>query len=195
MPSLFVIQGRDQGKRFELQDRLLGVGRDVSNRVRLHDTEVSRRHAEIQQAADGYRWVDLGSSNGSYVNHVRVQQQALRSGDRVQIGRTLMIYTDAADTHASSRHGEVDIVAPSDAAKPSRIIKSVSHEEGSHLLTGVESSDSPWLARARSNLQIMYRTALAVSHTLDIDQLLQRIMELIFEWVEADRGCIMLVDR
>ena len=41
----------------------------------------------------------------------------------------------------------------------------------------------------------MYRTALAVSHTLDIDQLLQRIMELIFEWVEADRGCIMLLDR
>ena len=53
---------------------------------------------------------------------------------------------------------------------------------------------SPWLARARSNLQIMYRTALAVSHTLDIDQLLARIMELIFEWVEADRGCIMLID-
>jgi signal transduction histidine kinase len=41
----------------------------------------------------------------------------------------------------------------------------------------------------------MYRTALAVSHTLDIDQLLHRIMELIFEWVEADRGCIMLLDQ
>ncbi len=41
----------------------------------------------------------------------------------------------------------------------------------------------------------MYRTALAVSHTLDIDQLLNRILELIFEWVEADRGCIMLLDR
>ena len=40
----------------------------------------------------------------------------------------------------------------------------------------------------------MYRTALAVSHTLDIDQLLQRILELIFEWVEADRGCIMLME-
>ena len=52
-----------------------------------------------------------------------------------------------------------------------------------------------WLARARSNLEIMYRTALAVSHTLDIDQLLVRIMELIFEWVEADRGCVMLVDK
>ena len=41
----------------------------------------------------------------------------------------------------------------------------------------------------------MYRTALAVSHTLDIDQLLNRIMQLIFEWVEADRGCIMLLDE
>ncbi len=40
----------------------------------------------------------------------------------------------------------------------------------------------------------MYRTALAVSHTLDIDQLLNRIMQLIFEWVEADRGCVMLLD-
>ena len=55
-------------------------------------------------------------------------------------------------------------------------------------------AENPWLARARSNLQMMYRTALAVSHTLDIDQLLSRIMQLIFEWVEADRGCIMLVD-
>ena len=52
----------------------------------------------------------------------------------------------------------------------------------------------PWLARARSNLQIMYRTALAVSHTLDIDQLLARIMDMIFDWVDADRGCIMLKD-
>ena len=57
-----------------------------------------------------------------------------------------------------------------------------------------ELPQNSWLARARSNLQVMYRTALAVSHTLDIDQLLQRIMDLIFEWVEADRGCIMLID-
>ncbi len=66
--------------------------------------------------------------------------------------------------------------------------------EGSEILSLPPDNEtaSPWLARARSNLQIMYRTALAVSHTLDIDQLLARIMEMIFEWVDADRGCIML---
>ena len=35
---------------------------------------------------------------------------------------------------------------------------------------------------------------LAISRTLDLDQLLNRILELLFEWVEADRGCIMLMD-
>ena len=58
-----------------------------------------------------------------------------------------------------------------------------------------DAPESLWLARARANLQVMYRTALAVSHTMDIDQLLRRILELVFEWVEADRGCIMLYDR
>ena len=193
MPSLFVIQGRDQGKRFELREGVLGVGRDVSNFIRLQDTEVSRRHAEIRQSEDGYQWFDLGSSNGSFVNSVRVDGQPLRSGDRVQIGRTLMIYTETSDEKASDASHDVDIIGHGDS--PSRIIRSVSQEEGSQFLAGLESSGSPWLARARSNLQIMYRTALAVSHTLDIDQLLRRIVELIFEWVEADRGCVMLIDR
>src|SRR5258707_826358 len=48
---------------------------------------------------------------------------------------------------------------------------------------------------ACSNLETMYRTVQAVSHTLDINQLVVRIIDLIFGWVEADRGCIMLIDH
>jgi signal transduction histidine kinase/pSer/pThr/pTyr-binding forkhead associated (FHA) protein len=195
VPSLFVIQGRDQGKRFELQDRVLGIGRDPSNRIRLHDTEVSRRHAELHRVEDGYRWVDLGSSNGSFVNSIRVDKHPLRSGDRVQIGRTLMIFTDSVDAAPVVSRREVDIVGSQGELPDSRIVHAVRQEEGTQFLTQVDDNDSPWLARARSNLQVMYRTALAVSHTMDIEQLLQRIMELIFEWVEADRGCVMLLDR
>ena len=47
---------------------------------------------------------------------------------------------------------------------------------------------------AKSHWEIMYRTSLAVSRTLDIDQLLHQILELIFQWVNCDRGCIMLTD-
>jgi signal transduction histidine kinase len=106
-----------------------------------------------------------------------------------------MIYTGNEDWSSVDLAEEVDIVGHGPLAEGSRIISSISHEEGSRIFTDTELAASPWLARARSNLQVMYRTALAVSHTLEIDQLLHRILELIFEWVEADRGCIMLAER
>ncbi len=193
MASFFVIRGRDQGRRFELGWEVATVGRDGSNAIQLHDTEVSRRHAEIHSDQKQHELVDLLSSNGTYVNNHRIERHQLKNGDRVQIGRTLMIYTAPEESATCDAAKSVDIIG-SGTGSQSRIVSTIGQEEGSRLFSGVEGSESPWLARARSNLQIMYRTALAVSHTLDIDQLLARIMELIFEWVEADRGCVMLMD-
>lgn len=195
MPSLFVIRGNDQGVRFELSEPALGIGRDASNALQIHDSEVSRRHAELDREGTSYRLSDLGSANGTYVNGRRVSEQLLASGDHVQIGSTLMLFTAAAEEPADSLAARIDIVARQQPGDSSRIVRSISHDEGSRLFDlGADISESPWLARARSNLQVMYRTALAVSHTLDIDQLLDRIMQLIFEWVEADRGVVMLLN-
>jgi two-component system, NtrC family, sensor kinase len=196
--SLFIIQGPDQGVRFELDARggSAIIGREAGNRIQLHDTEVSRRHVEIQPDGESFLLVDLGSSNGTFVNNERVEQKELASGDQVQVGRTVMLFTGPGDSGPQNIGQRVHIVSSAKATGGSRIVKSVSQQEGSVLWTpGAESAaENPWLARARSNLQVMYRTALAVSHTLDIDQLLSRIMQLIFEWVEADRGCIMLLE-
>lgn len=196
MASLFVIQGRDQGRRFELNKPVLALGRDTANQIQLHDTEVSRRHAEVHQRGDEWVLVDLNSSNGTFVNSEAVNERTLKSGDRVQIGRTLLIFTGGDEEEKAEDLSQViKIVGLSPTETESRIVRSIGQEEGSRILDGSFGGENPWLARARSNLQVMYRTALAVSHTLDIDQLLRRIMDLIFEWVEADRGCIMLVDH
>ncbi|MFO0867928.1 MAG: ATP-binding protein [Pirellulales bacterium] len=193
MASLFVIQGRDQGKRFELLDAASSLGRENSNAIQLHDSEVSRRHAELRREESGFTLVDLHSSNGTFVNNERIEERVLQSGDRVQLGRTLMIFTDIED-QSSNVIDDVDIVSQQVTPGGSRIVKAIGDGDEPQALLDSDLAESPWLARARSNLQIMYRTALAVSHTLDIDQLLQRILELIFEWVEADRGCIMLMN-
>ena len=195
MASLFVIQGRDQGKRFELDAPAYSVGRESSNAIQLHDTEVSRYHVELREEKNSYSIIDLDSANGTFVNSNRTQHRVLENGDRVQLGRTLMIFTGSGDSHVEDLTDVVDIIGKNLPSDQSRIIKSISQEEGSRIFSGFDGQQSPWLARARSNLQVMYRTALAVSHTLDIDQLLQRILELIFEWVETDRGCVMLVDE
>jgi signal transduction histidine kinase/pSer/pThr/pTyr-binding forkhead associated (FHA) protein len=192
MATLFVLQGRDKGKHYDLRGDSLTLGRDHNNPIQVSDNEISRRHAEIRKDEQGYSVADLGSSNGTFVNAEQVTQRRLANGDRLQLGRTLLLFTDADERTEQPLEQEVDIVATA-AIEGSRIVKSISHDPGSRLFTA-DPADSPWLAAARSNLQLMYRTALAVSHTLDIDQLLARIIDMIFEWVEADRGCIMLVD-
>ncbi|MBN2218340.1 MAG: FHA domain-containing protein [Pirellulales bacterium] len=193
MASLFVIRGNDQGSRFEFADHVR-IGRDSASDVQLHDTEVSRQHAEILMADDAFVLVDAGSSNGSFVNGARIERRTLSSGDQIQLGRTLLLFTGPLDDEAEDLADAVDI-ASEPRADASRIVHSLSQEDGSRAFDlDADLPRNSWLARARSNLQVMYRTALAVSHTLDIDQLLQRIMDLIFEWVEADRGCIMLIN-
>ena len=194
MQTLFVIQGFDQGQRYELRHDQISVGRDAENTIQLHDDEASRQHAELRRVEKGYQLVDCTSSNGTFINAESINEQMLRSGDRVQIGRTLMLYTHLGESSRGEVNGSVDIVSASAHAAESRILHTATPDDISQLFD-TEPATNPWLSRARSNLQVMYRTALEVSHTLDIDQLLQRIMELIFEWVEADRGLVLLVDH
>jgi signal transduction histidine kinase/pSer/pThr/pTyr-binding forkhead associated (FHA) protein len=193
--TLFVLRGNDHGAIFELSGPICTVGRDASNSIQLHDQEVSRNHAQLH--CDDQRFIlkDLGSSNGTYVNSKRVETHELASGDQVQMGKTLLLFTGPTEDSGQDLSDRVHIVTP-ERSDNSRIVESMGQDVSSQILgMGTTASETSWLARARSNLQIMYRTALAVSHTLDIDQLLTRILQLIFEWVEADRGCIMLIDR
>jgi signal transduction histidine kinase len=193
VPALFVIQGRNQGARYDLASPTgaVTIGRESGNVVQLDDKEASRRHAEIRRVGERFVVGDLKSSNGTFVNDRRIERAELAGGDRIRIGRTVMVYAaTAADEEAAA---SVDIVTDAGPADASRIVRAMRDDE-SIVMAAPEAAQGRWLSRARSNVQVMYRTALAVSHTLDIDELLGRVLELVFEWVAADRGCIMLRD-
>jgi len=194
VPSLFVIQGRNKGARYDLtaHEGAMSIGREAGNFIQVDDNEVSRRHAEIRRVGETFVVGDLKSSNGTYLNNRKVERAELSNGDQIQVGRTVLVYSKDRDLGQSS--DGVDIVAPSTDADSSRIVQSIREDEAVVAAVAPDDTQNRWLARARSNLQVMYRTALAVSHTLDIDELLDRILQLVFEWVEADRGCIMLLD-
>ncbi|MFM8725570.1 MAG: FHA domain-containing protein, partial [Planctomycetaceae bacterium] len=91
MPRLIVTRGADEGKQFNISGPTVLIGRDTAAKVRLLDTEISRRHAELVETSEGYRIRDLGSVNGTHVNGRAVQDCLLRSGDRVQVGQTVLV--------------------------------------------------------------------------------------------------------
>jgi len=194
VPSLFVIQGRNKGARYDLtaHEGAVSIGRETGNFIQVEDNEVSRRHAEIRRVGETFVVGDLKSSNGTFLNNRKIERAELSNGDQIQVGRTVLVYSKDRDPGLSS--DGVDIVAPATDADNSRIVQTISEDEAVVAAVAPDDTQNRWLARARSNLQVMYRTALAVSHTLDIDELLDRILQLVFEWVEADRGCIMLLE-
>ena len=192
MASLMVIQGADQGKRFEFAFGPVALGRDDSNAVRLHDTEVSRRHAELRLDQGGFRILDLSSANGTFVNDKAVDQTALKSGDRVQLGQTVLLFHEGTSTRRDLAD-RVDMLEKSSPDDRSAILKSISSDEGSRVLKAPDSA-AGWLGERLMNLSVMYRATEAISSVQDIDALSPQILELVFESIGADRGAILLKD-
>ena len=113
VPSLFVIRGNDQGSRFELEDGTFRLGRDASSDIRLLDTEVSRQHAELRSRGGTCSISDLNSSNGTFVNGQRVRQRELSTGDQIQLGSTLMLFTGVIGESVEDLSSVVDIASRS----------------------------------------------------------------------------------
>jgi signal transduction histidine kinase len=198
LPRVIVTKGVDEGKQFDLTGEHVGIGRDSSNRIKLHDMEVSRRHAELVRTSEGYRLVDRGTTNGTFVNNQSIRDVLLQPGDQIQIGQTLLVYSAGAREGAweppprSDLADHISLITRQDLELPSAIVQSIGEAEGSRILAHPEQVEGPWLKNALANL--MYQATHAVSHILDLNQLLERILEMIFRYLDADRGCIMLRD-
>jgi hypothetical protein len=78
------------GDRVPLGEYIVSVGRQGDCTIVLADPNVSRRHAEIRPAGDGFVVVDLGSTNGTRVNDARITEHHLRDGDEVRFGNTVV---------------------------------------------------------------------------------------------------------
>jgi two-component system, NtrC family, response regulator HydG len=68
------------------------VGQSASCELRLDDREVSRRHLGVEIAEGELRVTDLGSTNGTRVNGVKVESARLRPGDRIKIGEVVLVF-------------------------------------------------------------------------------------------------------
>ena len=97
-PALVVLTGADVGARY-LLDRTTIVGRDPQAGIVFGDAGVSFRHARFEDRGDAWAVVDLGSTNGTHVNGLRVNEAVLAPGDRVTLGVTVVRFEvqDALD--------------------------------------------------------------------------------------------------
>jgi len=183
--------------RVDVRDAEFLIGRAPGCTLVLPDDSVSRRHARIRRSGSGWTIEDLSSKNGLRINSVRAQQHALRDGDRIDVGGVRLITrltrrgrTTAARVvfeaeRRTGHHTEVIDVATLD---PLRI--AAAGGEASPLAALPEASAEPG-----REVRLFSDVAEALLSCDTLDETLERILELVFDNLPAERGVICLYDE
>ncbi len=121
---LEVISGKAVGTMITVEDELV-IGRHADGPGRLSDDEeISRQHARVSREATGdYAIEDLGSSNGTFINGLRIQSpRLLAPGDSIETGATTLVVREIARAEtaetAAPAGGRADATAPAARSAP-----------------------------------------------------------------------------
>ena len=96
LAELRAVTGAETGKTWKLPAGESKIGRDVTNLVSITDSKASREHVRIRFADGVYSAVDLGSTNGTFLNDRRLEGQTpLNDGDLLRIGDTALQFKPA----------------------------------------------------------------------------------------------------
>ncbi|MGC2620390.1 MAG: FHA domain-containing protein [Acidobacteriaceae bacterium] len=79
----------------ELKAPLVKIGRAETNDIRLEHPTISGQHAEVRRVGDAFELTDLGSTNGTFVNGVRITKQMLKPRDRISLGAVQFVFDGA----------------------------------------------------------------------------------------------------
>src|SRR5512143_1484742 len=106
MPSLVFLAGPIAGRRYKLGDGEYVIGRRSDCQIFVPDMRVSRQHARLVRASDGWQLEDLGSNNGTYINGVRLQAATvLKHEDEITIANN-KIRVEAQDAPSENKFVE-----------------------------------------------------------------------------------------
>ncbi len=91
--QLACVSGAEAGRSWTLEQDVIRIGALPNGEVVLSDMTVSRRHAEVVRTKEGILLRDLGSTNGTFLGHVRIKEVFLAPETRFKVGRTEMLFT------------------------------------------------------------------------------------------------------
>jgi adenylate cyclase len=161
----------------------LTVGRSSDNDVMLRDFSVSRHHAAVEQGEGGFRISDLGSTNGVKINDILLTSGALAAGDQVTIGNFILRV--------------VDTVGESGELSSATYLRPLSEFNQDY---GLEGSASAAVAKAGGGarervFEILAQVGKTLIQVEELEPVLAKVMDMVFEHLLVDRGFIVLFDE
>jgi len=218
MPNLNVETNDGRSYNLPIVKEKITIGRNKDNNLTLSDKTVSRHHAEIIKAKEGYLLTDLGSYNGTKVNEKSVQSILLKHNDKIRIGLSSLTFLTEKKERLSPEDSLV-LTTDSDYEKEHKqVLESLSgsgFSDSQELLVSVEDLKGPKegavsaypeeaeadskikanlssLERSNKVLFLLYEISRQLNTIHDFRELLKKIMDLIFMVIDADYGFLIL---
>ena len=193
MANLTVIQGQDRGKVFDLRGTHIVLGRDPHGEVPLSDHSVSRRHAELRVEEGKFHLVDLNSSNGTFVNGVRVTESVVRPGDQIRLGAEILALGRVVGEPTLAGAGSVQIDEEGNVVDAAIQATARSEIDPAVFLESV--GEAVQDRRVMDSLRTLFKFSSAVNAIFSTQQLVDTVIDLLFDVVDADRAFILLLDE
>ncbi len=191
MASINVIQGPDKGSVYEipLEGCVIGRGSDT---LKLHDPAMSRTNSRIYPKNHSLYIEDMQSANGTFINGTAIKVPTeLKPGDHIRIGKTVLVFSEEEGMELpldETEFGEMIDLDVSGEMVDSAIMSALPSEP--QVLLAPEEPHY-----ANKHLRTLYDLVVAAASIVDINQLLEKVMELIFRELRVDRGFILLVNE
>lgn len=184
------ISGDIKGRTWE-SDSLMRAGRLAALEIVLDDSSVSRRHAEVSCTPEGWIVRDLGSTNGTYVNGVRLGDAPhnLRPRDILQFGKIALLVENADSNHPNGTP-----IVPLTEPREQVVVEATRSSSWEEALSGV-AFDRRQSLRPGDQLKAVLRAGHHLVHIESEDELLHSILTDAVNVLDAQRGAIVLADE
>ncbi|MCX7015719.1 MAG: FHA domain-containing protein, partial [Candidatus Sumerlaeota bacterium] len=176
----------------------ISVGRHPSNDIALPLESVSRFHARLELRGKDIYAVDLGSSNGTYVNRARVTEGVLTDQDEVSFGNIAFVFNYRLQTVAplplrdERSESQVRLVSGDDLGLQTVVQKETLAADTTPARDfQSEITDLSSLNRARKLLSILYEFHKQLGYKSEPEEIYQTALDLIFDALPCDRGVIL----
>ncbi|MFZ2054435.1 MAG: SpoIIE family protein phosphatase [Candidatus Aminicenantales bacterium] len=191
MPRLFIYPKKGDSFWYTLKREKVSIGRSEDNDLALPDPFSSGHHAVISPADGGYVVRDNGSKNGTFLNAKKVQGEIeLKRGDEILVGSTRIIY----DKELSSNVEVTEVIQGSRNINTIIPLKDILKKQD--IDTTIQSLATPAdFLRIKSDyksMAVLNEVSKALVLHQPLHELLERIMDLISEYLPMDRGVLML---
>ena len=191
MPAYFIKFADETGpKTHEFSSGEMILGRAPDCQIVLKDFGISRQHAKLVADPGGVVIHDLGSKNGTKVNGALVTQAPLRDGDKISLGSLEILFGRTAEAKVAL--DDEPIEASGTIVRSVGDLSKLLAVEAKPKKPGQAPSAQSEIERANQILKVLTRVAETLVASRPVEEVLQQVMDIVFESIPAERGFLML---